>query len=214
MNEIDISVIVTTKNEEENIGDCLRSIKSQSYPQDRLELIVVDNNSTDDTKSIASEFTSRVYNLGPERSAQRNFGVSKARGKYIVYLDADMTLNEDVLSQSFLKCEEEGFSALHIPEKIIGKGFWISVRDFERSFYNETVIDCVRFVSKEECGLIADLLHKHRAELYAQLNSKDAATRNSAHQAHYDCICLYEMFQACGPNGPHEMTVLVQKESK
>lgn len=149
MNEIDISVIVTTKNEEEHIGDCLRSVKNQSHPQDKLEIIIVDNNSTDDTKSIASKFTSRVYNLGPERSAQRNFGVSKAQGKYIVYLDADMTLNKDVLAQSFLKCEEGVFTALYIPEKIIGKGFWIAVRDFERSFYNETVIDCVRFVRKE-----------------------------------------------------------------
>lgn len=149
MNEIDVSVIVTTKNEGEHIRDCLLSVRRQSYPQEKIELIVVDNNSTDDTKSIASEFTSRVYNLGPERSAQRNFGISKARGKYIVYLDADMTLNKDVLAQSVLKCEEGGFTALYIPERIIGEGFWIAARDFERSFYNETVIDCVRFVNKE-----------------------------------------------------------------
>ena len=40
--------------------------------------------------------------------------------------------------------------ALYIPEHIIGHGFWINVRDFERSFYNGTCIDAVRFVRKEK----------------------------------------------------------------
>lgn len=148
MNKVIVSVIITTKEEENHIADCLWSVKNQNYPQDKLEIIVVDNNSSDDTKTIALEFTSKFFNFGPERSAQRNFGISNARGKYIFYLDADMILSEYVISQSVLKCEE-GFIALHIPEKIIGTGFWIEARDFERSFYNETVIDCVRFVNKE-----------------------------------------------------------------
>ncbi len=149
MNEIDVSVIVTTKNEEKHIGDCLRSIKDQNYPRDQLEIIVVDNNSTDDTKSIASEFTSQVYNLGPERSAQRNYGISKARGRYLIYLDADMTLSKGVISEALRRCEDEGYAALYIPERIIGTGFWIKVRDFERGFYNATSIDVVRFIRRE-----------------------------------------------------------------
>ena len=149
MNEIDISVIVTTKNEEEHIADCLQSVKDQDYPQDKMEIIVVDNNSTDNTKLIASEFTSQVYNLGPERSAQRNYGIAKARGRYLIYLDADMTLSKNVISRALRKCEDEDYTALYIPERIIGIGFWIKVRDFERSFYNATSIDVVRFISKE-----------------------------------------------------------------
>ena len=149
MNEINISVIVTTKNEEKHIGDCLRSIKNQNYPRDKLEIIVVDNNSTDGTKAIASKFTSQVYNLGPERSAQRNYGISKARGKYIVYLDADMTLSKGVISEALRRCKDKGYAALYIPERIIGTGFWIKVRDFERGFYNATSIDVVRFIRRE-----------------------------------------------------------------
>ena len=38
--------------------------------------------------------------------------------------------------------------ALYVPERIVGEGFWIKVRDFERSFYTGTVIDAVRFVRK------------------------------------------------------------------
>lgn len=43
-----------------------------------MEIIVVDNNSSDSTVKIAKEFTDKVYNKGPERSAQGNFGVEKA----------------------------------------------------------------------------------------------------------------------------------------
>lgn len=74
---IKVSVIVTTKNEEGHITNCLKNIKAQTYPQDKIEIIVVDNNSSDKTKEIAKEYTDKVYNCGPERSAQRNFGVRK-----------------------------------------------------------------------------------------------------------------------------------------
>ncbi len=169
-----VSVVVTTKNEEKNIENCLKSIKSQTYPRKKVEIIVVDNNSTDKTKEIAKRFTDKVYNSGPERSAQRNFGVEKARGKYILYLDADMVLSEKVVEEcvdkclprrkptcpvarrrrwygkTFLRGENEDCVALYIPERIIGGGFWAKVRDFERSFYNATVIDCVRFVRRDK----------------------------------------------------------------
>lgn len=149
MTEIDVSVIITTKNEENHIEDCLLSIRNQNYLQKRMEIIVVDNNSTDRTKLIASKYTSRVYNLGPERSAQRNLGIEKSRGKYFLYLDADMILSECVVAECYDKCEKQNLVALYIPEKVIGRGFWIKVRNFERSFYNKTCIDVVRFVEKK-----------------------------------------------------------------
>jgi len=148
--EFQVSVIITTKNEEMNIKNCLESIKKQSFPEEKIEIIVVDNNSTDRTKEIAKRYTEQVYNFGPERSAQRNFGVKQASGKYILYLDADMALSKNVLSECFRKCENEEYIALYIPERITGKGFWIKVRDFERSFYNATVIDCVRFIRRDK----------------------------------------------------------------
>ena len=73
-----VSVIVTTKNEERNIGACLESVVQQSMAP--LEVIVVDNNSEDQTSEIAKQYGARVFQLGPERSAQRNYGVEKAHG--------------------------------------------------------------------------------------------------------------------------------------
>ena len=114
-----------------------------------VEIIVVDNNSSDNTVEIAKRFTDKVYNKRPERSAQRNYGVKNAKGKYVLYLDADMVLCENVTQECISKCEKEDYVALYIPERIIGNSFWIKVRDFERSFYNSTVMDCARFVRKD-----------------------------------------------------------------
>ena len=143
-----VSVIVTTKNEERHIGNCLESVKKQTHPRESIEIIVVDNNSSDKTKEIALRYTDKVYDRGPERSAQRNYGVKQAAGKYILYLDSDMTLSPDVIKECVDKCESGNYIALYIPERIVGEGFWIKVRDFERGFYSATCIDAVRFVRK------------------------------------------------------------------
>jgi glycosyltransferase involved in cell wall biosynthesis len=145
-----VSVVITTKNEAGHIRSCLESIKKQTYSLDKIEVIVVDNKSSDNTVKIAMEFTDKVFNMGPERSAQRNFGIKKSRGKYILYLDADMILSRNLIEECVNKCESEGCIALYIPERIIGSGFWIKVRNFERSFYDATCIDAVRFVVKEK----------------------------------------------------------------
>jgi glycosyltransferase involved in cell wall biosynthesis len=147
---MNVSVIITTKNEEKNIVNCLESVIKQDYPEESIEILVIDNNSADKTKDAALKYTKKIYDHGPERSAQRNFGVKQASGKYILYLDADMILSPCVVKECVDKCEREGLIALYIPEIITGKGFWIKVRDFERSFYNATLIDCVRFVRKDK----------------------------------------------------------------
>ena len=86
-----ISIVITSKNEEHNIENCLLSIKEQTYSN--IEIILIDNNSNDKTIEIALNFTSKIFNKGLERSAQRNYGMNEiARGKYVMFLDADMIL--------------------------------------------------------------------------------------------------------------------------
>lgn len=145
-----VSVVITTKNEEKNIENCLKSIKEQTYPQDKIEIIVVDNDSTDKTKEIAKKYTNLIFDKGPERSSQRNFGVRQSNGEFFLYLDADMVLHKDVIKECVEKIGNRQLVGLHIPEIITGDGFWSRVRRFERSFYNATPIDCVRFVKKEK----------------------------------------------------------------
>lgn len=142
-----VSIVVTTKNESRNIAACLESVRRQTF-QDH-EIIVVDNASTDDTKDLARRSTDKVFDHGPERSAQRNFGVAQAMGTYILYLDADMILEPEVVDECVGICATNpNVAGIYVPEKIVGAGFWIKVRAFERAFYDGTVIDAVRFVPK------------------------------------------------------------------
>jgi len=142
-----VSIVITTKNEEHNIKNCLVSIKEQTYSN--IEIILVDNNSNDKTIEIALNFTSKIFNKGLERSAQRNYGMNKiARGKYVMFLDADMILGPKTTEACVSMVEKENWVALHIPEIILGKRYFSCVRRFERSFYNGTVIDGARFFKK------------------------------------------------------------------
>jgi glycosyltransferase involved in cell wall biosynthesis len=145
-----VSITITTKNEAANIENCLKSILEQTYPRERMEIIVVDNASTDDTKAIALKYTSKVFNKGPERSAQRNCGMlEKSSGKYLMYLDADMILAPGLIAACVERMENSSCAALHIKEIILGAKFWSKVRRFERGFYDGTVIYGARFFRKE-----------------------------------------------------------------
>ena len=92
-----VTAIITTKNEALVIKRLIDSILKQSYRN--IEIILVDNNSTDKTKQIAKNMGLQVLNKGPERSAQRNFGVKKSHGRYFMILDADMELQKDVVKE-------------------------------------------------------------------------------------------------------------------
>lgn len=129
-----VSVVVTTRNNTGTLSACLQSIQDQTY--DNIELVVVDNHSSDDTVDIAKCFTSKVYVLGPERSAQRNFAVSKAKGEYVCIIDSDMELSAEVVSACVKQVQKyPKAQALVIPEESFGEGYWANCKSFERSFY-------------------------------------------------------------------------------
>lgn len=142
-----VSVIVTTRNEEKNIKNCLESIQQQSYKA--IEVIVVDNNSTDSTKDIAKKYTKNVFNQGPERSAQRNFGAKKSKGEYVLFLDADMILTKNVVKECVVTIKKSNKGGIIIPEESFGEGFWAKAKALERSFYvGDDYIEAARFFYK------------------------------------------------------------------
>lgn len=144
-----VTVIVPTRNNEPTISACLYSITQQTYQS--IELIVVDNKSSDSTKSIARSYTSHVYDHGPERSAQRNFGALRAKGKYVLIIDSDMELTPDVVKDCVETVQAKpAAKALIIPEESFGEGFWAQCKRLERSFYiGIDEIEAARFFDKK-----------------------------------------------------------------
>ncbi|MBR1921843.1 MAG: glycosyltransferase, partial [Kiritimatiellae bacterium] len=92
----DLSIVISTRNEAANIANCIRSFDGV---RERVEVIVVDNASTDDTKAIASSLGARVFDKGPERSAQRNLGWRAASSPWVAVLDADMILPRETVDE-------------------------------------------------------------------------------------------------------------------
>jgi len=98
-----ISVIIPLYNAERYIAACIASVLNQTWPN--IEIIIVDDGSTDNSLAIAKEFESDKVQVFSQKnkgaSAARNKGLSVAQGDYIQFLDADDLLKNDKLSVAF-----------------------------------------------------------------------------------------------------------------
>ena len=168
-----LSVVITTRNEESNIANCIHAFDAV---RGEVEIIVVDNGSTYATKRIAAELGAKVLDKGPERSAQRNLGWRTATADWVIVLDADMILPKNLIKEILRvvdshdsltdKSRQGGCSpendlsireptkqrnnclAYWIPEVRTGSGIRVKARNFERSFYDGTCIDALRLFHK------------------------------------------------------------------
>ncbi len=89
-----ISVCITTKNEEDYIGFCLKSILNQTYDGNK-EIIVLDSNSRDKTVEIARKYADKVVVKDSTIPQGRNLAVKQSEGNILCFLDADIVLSED-----------------------------------------------------------------------------------------------------------------------
>ena len=142
-----LSVVITTRNEAANIANCIRAFDAV---REDVEIIVVDNASTDATKKIAADLGATVLDKGPERSAQRNLGWRTATADWVVVLDADMILPAALIGEILDCCRQpsNAVEAYWIPEVRTGSGIRVKARNFERSFYDGTCIDALRLFRK------------------------------------------------------------------
>lgn len=144
-----VSVIIPTKNSAKTLPSCLESLRRQTHSP--LEIIVVDNYSNDDTRKIAEEYSARALQKGNERSAQVNYGVNHAKGKYVYRVDSDVVIEPDVVAQAVEVCELYGYHGVIV--RIVSDpaiSLWSQVRSLERGnlyLYDTNV--AVRFVRRD-----------------------------------------------------------------
>ena len=89
---VNLSAVILAKNEEATIKDCLNSL---SFCDER---IVIDDYSTDKTVEIAKELGALIYKhpLDNDFARQRNFGLEKAKGDWVLFVDADERVNHSL----------------------------------------------------------------------------------------------------------------------
>lgn len=128
-----VSVIVPTRNSASFLKECLHSIREQTYQN--IEIIVVDNYSTDETLRIASSLADNVLTAGPERSAQMNAGAVAAQGQYLYRVDSDFVVEPEVVAECVELCERGADAVAVHNDSDERVGFWAAVRAFEREMY-------------------------------------------------------------------------------
>jgi glycosyltransferase involved in cell wall biosynthesis len=109
-----VSVVIPTKNRHESLGITLQSFIRQSYPQDRYEVLVADNNSSDATRAMVAEWARRfpvplIYVFEPRAGAHnaRNTAAKQARGEIFYFTDDDMIADQELLAQIVRVFEKE-----------------------------------------------------------------------------------------------------------
>jgi len=138
----EVTVVVPTRNAARTLTACLESLRAQTTP---CRTVVVDNGSTDATVTIAEQGADVVLHAGPERSAQRNYGARAYPAAIVGFIDADMVLAPTVIEEA-VSAIGRGAGSVVVPERTVGKGFWVEVRAFERSFYDGSdAIEAARF---------------------------------------------------------------------
>ena len=100
-----VTIIIPVYNEEKYISDCLASVINFTYPKDKLEVFVVDGNSTDKTKEIVKEiiknntYIKLLDNSNKKVPISMNIAINKAVGEYIIRLDAHAEYPSNYVSE-------------------------------------------------------------------------------------------------------------------
>jgi glycosyltransferase involved in cell wall biosynthesis len=128
-----ISFVVPTKNSARTIAACVRSLRQQHHSD--VEVILVDNHSTDRTVQLAAEFVDRTIIAGPERCAQRNIGAASATGDIVVFIDSDMVLEPSIAGEVAELIGRGDLDALVLPEQAFGENFFARCRGLEKRLY-------------------------------------------------------------------------------
>ena len=86
-----VTVVIPVKDREGELAECLGSVFSQDYPENRIEVIVIDDGSTDRTRDVAARFPCKLLPIGRSRgqSYSRNLGAREAHGEILAFLDSD-----------------------------------------------------------------------------------------------------------------------------
>lgn len=109
-----LSAVIITKNEEDRIKACLESVKWAD------EIIILDNGSKDNTLNIAKKYTDKIFEINlQDFAAIRNLGIEKAKGDWVLFVDADERVLEPLKKEIEVMISFSDFSAYAISRKNI-----------------------------------------------------------------------------------------------
>ncbi|MBM3249182.1 MAG: glycosyltransferase family 2 protein [Candidatus Omnitrophica bacterium] len=167
-NKIPLSVVVITKNEQDNIKDCLGSVYGWAD-----EIVIVDDFSTDKTVELAHQFADKIFERRMDiEGIHRNWAYSQAKNEWVLSLDADEMVTEELRQEiSQTLATNTKFSAFSIPLRNFIGDYWVrfsgwypagKLRLFKKSKfrYEEVEVHPRVFLDGETGHLTKDIIHK------------------------------------------------------
>jgi glycosyltransferase involved in cell wall biosynthesis len=130
-----VSLVIPVRNEENHIQTCIESILNQDFPIDKLEVIFIDGNSSDDTKKIINNYVEKYPDLiilfdNPQKTVPfaMNIGIENSIGDYIIRLDAHSEYPNNYISDCIrtienIEADNVGGLALTKGKGFIGNAF-------------------------------------------------------------------------------------------
>lgn len=167
---IDISIIIPARNEEAYLPACLAAIDAQKIDK-KLEVIVVDNGSTDKTALIAEGHGVHVvYEPKPGVGHAREHGTRIAHGKYILHIDADTRLPKTYIEEAMIRFEKDpklvclgGRMRWYDAGKIANGIAWLA---------HMTLVPLIRIVTRGSLGPIGNNM-MFRKDMYEKTSGFD-----------------------------------------
>jgi len=167
MAKIPLSLVVITKNEEENIVKCLESAYNWAD-----EIVIVDDESTDQTVAIAEKYADRIFHRRMDNEGKhRNWAYAQAKNEWVLSLDADEYVTEELKEEISQAIKNPQFHAYSIPLRNFIGSYWVrysgwypagKLRLFMKSRfkYEEVEVHPRVFLEGETGHLTKDIVHK------------------------------------------------------
>jgi len=125
-NKPTVSIVIPARNASKYLKSCLSSIEKLNYPKDRLEIIVANNGSTDETVSIARRWGACVVDAAELRvGGVRNRGARVANGSIIAFTDSDILVGSTWISSAVERLKDEKVGAVGGACRSPENGTWV-----------------------------------------------------------------------------------------
>ncbi len=205
MNQVQVSIIIPVYNAKEYLAKCIEGVLYQTYSD--FELILINDGSTDGSESILKEFCARdsrvqyynQVNSGP--SSARNYGLTKATGEFVCFIDADDYIPSEYLEKLMeLAIKNDVVTCGYIEISPYGR---VALNDFYRSSHSLTTDEFVEGVLRGVGGTLwgkvyrRSIIMEHQLQLNPQVYMCEDLLFNldyAQYASHFGAIeeCLYE----------------------